>query len=156
MDEDAMIPTDAVVGFREVTKDTLGAILALEVHENQRQFVATNAKSIAQAHFASDVAWFRAIYADETPVGFLMLSDDREKQEYFLWRFMIDRRYQRRGFGWKALALIVEHVKKLPGAKELLLSYEPGEGSPGPFYHAFGFVDDGRVEDGENVSVLKF
>ncbi|MBE3088481.1 MAG: GNAT family N-acetyltransferase, partial [Chloroflexi bacterium] len=130
-------------------------ILALEVAENQRRFVATNAKSIAQAHFASDVAWFRAIYANETPVGFLMLSDDREKQEYFLWRFMIDRRYQRNGFGWKALALLVEHVKALPGAKELLLSYHPGEGSPGPFYHTFGFVDDGRVEEGENVSVLK-
>ncbi len=156
MNEDAIFLTDAVVSLREVTKDTLDTILALEVNENQRRFVATNAKSIAQAHFAGDAAWFRAIYADETPIGFLMLSDDREKQEYFLWRFMIDRRYQRRGFGWKALALIVEHVKTLPGAKELLLSYVPGEGSPGPFYHAFGFIDDGRVEEGENVSVLKF
>jgi len=43
----------------------------------------------------------------------------------------------------------------LPGAQELLTSYVPGEGSPGTFYHAHGFVDDGRVEDGENVSVLK-
>jgi diamine N-acetyltransferase len=155
LNDEIVIPSDAVISFREINKETLGEILALEVNENQRQFVATNAKSIAQAHFAGDVAWFRAIYANEIPIGFLMLSDDREKQEYFLWRFMIDRRYQRRGFGWKALALIVEHVKTLPGAKELLLSYHPGEGSPAPFYHAFGFVDDGRVEEGENVSVLK-
>ncbi|MEI6531117.1 MAG: GNAT family N-acetyltransferase [bacterium] len=155
MNDEIVIPSDAVVSLREISKDTLDEILALEVTENQRQFVATNAKSIAQAHFAGDVAWFRAIYADETPVGFLMLSDDREEQEYFLWRFMIDRRFQRRSFGWKALALLVEHVRPLPGAKELLTSYVPGEGSPGPFYHAFGFVDDGRVEEGENVSVLK-
>jgi diamine N-acetyltransferase len=155
MNDNIEIPSDTEVSLREVTKETLGEILALEVAESQRQFVATNAKSIAQAHFAGDVAWFRAIYADETPVGFLMLSDDRENKEYFLWRFMIDRRYQRSGFGWKALALLVNHVKTLPGAKELVTSYVPGEGSPGPFYHAFGFVDDGRVEDGENVSVLK-
>ena len=145
----------AVVSLREVTKDNLAAILALEVADHQKQFVATNAKSIAQAHFAGDEAWFRAIYADETPVGFLMLEDDRENQAYFLWRFMIDQRFQRNGFGWKALALLVDHVKTLPGAQELLTSYVPGEGSPGPFYHAYGFVDDGRVEDDENVSVLK-
>jgi RimJ/RimL family protein N-acetyltransferase len=145
----------AVVSLREVTKDNLAAILALEVADHQKQFVATNAKSIAQAHFAGDKAWFRAIYADETPVGFLMLEDDRENQAYFLWRFMIDQRFQRNGFGWRALALLVDHVKTLPGARELLTSYVPGEGSPGTFYHAHGFVDDGRVEDGENVSVLK-
>ena len=56
MNDDVVIPTDAVVSLREVTKDTLGAILALEVDESQRRFVATNAKSIAQAHFAGDVA----------------------------------------------------------------------------------------------------
>jgi hypothetical protein len=62
LNDEIVIPSDAVISLREINKETLGEILALEVNENQRQFVATNAKSIAQAHFAGDVAWFRAIY----------------------------------------------------------------------------------------------
>ena len=81
---------DAVVSFQEITKETLRPILDLNVREDQTHFVAPNSVSIAQAHFEPEHAWFRAIYADETPVGFLMLYDDAEKSEYFLWRFMID------------------------------------------------------------------
>ena len=68
------------VSLREVTKDTLQSILDLKVSPDQEQFVATNAKSIAQAHFYES-AWFRAIYADDVPVGFVMLSDVPEKGE---------------------------------------------------------------------------
>ena len=50
--------------------------------------VAPNAASLAQAHF-SENAWLRAIYADDTLVGFVMLYDAPDEQEYFLWRYMI-------------------------------------------------------------------
>jgi diamine N-acetyltransferase len=145
---------DAPVTLREVTRDNLGDVLRLKVTEEQRNFVADNATSIAQAHFYPEMAWFRAIYAGETPVGFLMLADEAEKQEYFLWRFMIDARYQGRGYGRRALELLVEHVRTRPGAAALGVSYVPGEGSPGPFYHRFGFADTGEVDDGENVALL--
>jgi len=152
----AVQPTRASrVSLREITEDSLGDVLRLSVAENQKCFVASNAVSIAQAHFAGDSAWFRAIYADDVPVGFVMLEVDFGKPEYFLWRFMIDARFQRLGFGHQALDLLVEHVRGLPGASELLVSYEPGEGNPGPFYHCYGFVDDGRFIDGEYISVLK-
>ena len=78
--------------------------------KEQEQFVAPNSVSIAQAYFARERAWFRAIYADETPVGFLMLEDNPYKSEYFLWRLMIDGRFQRMGFGRRALALLIAHV----------------------------------------------
>jgi diamine N-acetyltransferase len=149
----APLPADAPVTLREITKENVYAILRLTVSEHQRNFVADNARSIAEAHFEPH-AWFRAIYADETPIGFAMLYDDPEKPTYYLWRFMIDQRYQRRGFGWQALRLIVEHVKTRPNAQVLLCSYVPGDGSPGNFYHKFGFVDTGEVDDGELVTGL--
>jgi len=68
------------VTLREVTADNLGVVLALEVLEEQQNFVASNARSIAQAHFHQE-AWFRAIYADEVPVGFLMLHDENLRDE---------------------------------------------------------------------------
>jgi diamine N-acetyltransferase len=117
--------------------------------------VAPNTVSLAQAHFYPETAWFRAIYADETAVGFVMLSDEPRKPEYFLWRFMIAAEYQGLGFGKQAIQLLIAHVKTRPQATELLTSYVPGEGSPGTFYHKLGFVDTGEVEDDENVTRLE-
>jgi diamine N-acetyltransferase len=145
---------DSVVTLREVTQDTLRDILRLKVTPEQDQFVAPNAVSVAEAYFERERAWFRAIYADETPVGFLMLYDDPEKPTYYLWRFMIDARYQRHGFGRRALELLIDHVRTRPNASELLLSYVPAEGSPQPFYARLGFVDTGVVHDGENEMKL--
>ncbi|MCA9923117.1 MAG: GNAT family N-acetyltransferase [Anaerolineales bacterium] len=139
---------DAVVTLREVTKETVRPILKLEVAPEQKGFVAPNAVSIAQAYF-EEKAWFRAIYADETPVGFVMLYDDAEKPEYFLWRYMIDAKYQGRGYGRSALNLLIDYVKTRPGAKELLVSYVPAEGGPEKFYAKLGFVNTGVEHDGE-------
>ena len=88
--EDQEIGTEAHVTLREITKETVLQICGLSdtLAEPQHKMVAPNAISISQAHF-SDEAWFRAIYADEVPVGFVMLYDNAEKPEYFLWRFMI-------------------------------------------------------------------
>lgn len=147
------VTADAVVSLREVTADTVRAIIRLKVKPEQTQFVAENATSIAQAYFEPK-AWFRAIYAGETPVGFVMLFDDPETPEYFLWRYMIDGRYQKMGFGRRALQLFIDHVRTRPGATELFTSYVPGEGSPGPFYLGLGFVETGEVDEGENVIKL--
>ncbi|MBX7254104.1 MAG: GNAT family N-acetyltransferase [Candidatus Promineofilum sp.] len=152
--QDPIPSRNAVVSLREVTADTLRSILRLKVSPQQEQFVADNATSIAQAHFEPK-AWFRAIYADETPVGFVMLYDDTEKPEYFLWRYMIDSRYQGLGFGRQALLQVIDIVRGRPGATEMLLSYVPAEGSPEPFYAGLGFINTGDVEDGENVMRLE-
>ncbi len=148
------LTTAATVSLREVTLENLRDILNLEVAPSQTQFVAPNPVSIAQAHFYPEKAWFRAIYADETPVGFLMLSDEPRKPDYFLWRLMVGADYQGLGFGAQAIALLIAYVKTRPQATELFTSYVPGEGSPGPFYHKLGFVDTGEVEDGEYVTRL--
>ena len=142
---------DAPVTLREVTRENLRDVLRLKVAEEQRGFVADNATSIAQAHFYPESAWFRAVYAGETPVGFLMLSDEPEKQEYFLWRFMIDARYQRRGYGRGALELLFAHVKGRPGAQELFTSCVDAAGGPGPFYEGLGFTYTGELDEGERV-----
>jgi len=149
-----LISRDAEVTLREVTADTLGAILALEVFDEQRDYVASNAKSIAQAHFRQE-AWFRAIYAGDIPVGFVMLHDEnlrndvRQNDYYFLWRLMIDKRYQNFGFGRRALQLLIEHVKQRPNAKVLFSSFRDGPRSPGGFYAKLGFERTGNETDGE-------
>ena len=155
MTESTGLPNrNATVTLREITEETLGSILRLDVGPDQDGLVAPNAVSIAQAHFSTH-AWFRAIYADETPVGFVMLQDEPEVPKYYLWRFMIDARYQKLGFGRQALQLLIEHVKTRPNATELFLSYVPKESGPRGFYEGLGFVHTGEEDDGELVMRLE-
>lgn len=146
--------SEAAVTLREVTAETVRAVCALEVAPEQRGFVAPNAISIAQAHFEPK-AWFRAVYAGDEPVGFAMLYEDLEKEKYFLWRFMIAAEHQGKGYGRRALDLVVERVLSLPGASELLTSYVPGEAGPKDFYLRYGFVETGEVDEGEHVIRLE-
>ncbi len=147
------IAPNAKVTLRRITAKTVRAICNLGVSESQRKFVAPNAVSIAQAYFSKN-AWFRAIYADETPVGFVMLHEVPKRGTYYLWRFMVDARYQCRGYGSKALELVIKRVGKRPKAKALTLSVVRAEGGAENLYKKFGFEFTGKIEDGEHVMKL--
>ena len=150
------VGTGAAVTLREIDANNVRAITALAVAPHQRAFVAPNAVSLSQYAFAT-MAWTRAVYADDTPVGYVLLADEEgESFRYFLWRFMIDRRYQGMGFGEAAMELIIEHVRSQPGAVGLATSYVPLAGGPGEFYHGLGFVDTGEEDGGELETVLRF
>ena len=142
--ENQIISRESAISLREVTAETVRSICKLNVSEDQKHLVAPNAFSIAEAYFEPK-AWFRAIYADETPVGFLMLYDDPEEPHYFLWRYMIDARYQKTGFGKRAMDLLLVYVRSRPRAYELTLSCHPGEEGPEPFYRRYGFALTGNM-----------
>jgi diamine N-acetyltransferase len=132
------------VTLREIRMDTVGIICRLSdtLTEPKKHYVVTNALSLAQAHF-NPYAWFRAIYAGKAPVGFLILEDPDESQDYFLWRFMIAEPYHGRGYGRQGIERLIEYVKTRPGGTELVLCCGQGEGSPEGFYLKLGFEHTG-------------
>lgn len=140
----------AKVSLREVTDENLFDVLKLSnaLSPLHKHMVAPNAVSIAEAHYAPH-AWYRAIYADDTPVGFLMLHDYHEGWGYFLWRLMIATPYQRMGFARRAIKLLIKYVKTRPGAEALRTSCGEGLGSPEAFYRKLGFARDGKQYDDE-------
>lgn len=144
------------VTLREITADTVGAVIKLSVAESQKGFVASNAVSLAQALFAPE-AWYRAIYVGDEPVGFVMLEDESQRSpppaspEIGVWRFMIDERFQGRGIGRAALQRVIEHVRAKGLFSALELSYVPGPGCPESFYLGIGFRHTGRVDDNEII-----
>ena len=144
---------DARVSLRVVTQDTLREILRLSrsMAPGQDRMVAPNSVSIAQAHF-EEKAWYRGIYADDTPVGFIMLYDDSKTPEYFLWRLMISSSHQGKGYGRGAMERLIEYVRGRPGATELKASYVPIPGGPWPFYRSLGFEPTGEM-DGDEVVI---
>ena len=153
MPDATAVGPDAQVSLREVTAETLFVVCQLSntLTELQKHMVAPNAYSIAEAHFAQ-YAWFRAIYADEVPVGFIMLHDTAEEEPgYLIWRLMIGGPYQGMGFGRRAVALLIDYVRTRPGATELLTSCHLGEGSPEGFYLKVGFKHTGKMHGNEAV-----
>ncbi len=141
---------DSEVILKEINGYTVYGVVNLyeTLSEPQKFYVAPNANSLAEAHF-TDRAWYRAIYAGRALVGFVMLSIDTEKPHYSVWRFMVGEPYQGRGYGRKAIEAVIDHVRTLPNATELELSYGLGPGSPEGFYKKLGFEPTGKVEWGE-------
>ena len=144
----------SLVSLREITADTVREVVSLSVSDSQNRFVAPNAVSLSQALFAR-TAWYRAIYLESVPVGFVMLADDSlieplpEHPEIVVWRFMVDARHQRKGIGRAAMLLVIEHARSRGVFNTLKLSHVPGEGGPEPLYRDLGFKPTGKVEDGE-------
>lgn len=146
--------TPSGVHLREITDDNHDAVCALRVRQDQERFVASVAKSLDDAAATPHAnPWYRAVYAGDEPVGFVMLSwnvppSPGIRGPYFLWRLLIDERHQGRGIGRETLTQIVDLLRS-DGATELLTSYVPGDGEPWPFYHRFGFQPTGEIEDDE-------
>jgi GNAT superfamily N-acetyltransferase len=147
--------TSPEVRLRKVTDDNRDAVRALRVRGRQKRFVASVSRSLRDAAATPEARpWYRAVYDGDEPVGFVMLSwkppDGPWEGRHFLWRLLVDKRHQGRGIGRAALDRLVDLVRA-DGATELLTSYVPGEGGPGPFYEGLGFRPTGEMDDGEIV-----
>ena len=140
-----------------VSDENREAVLALSVREDQ-PFVAPNDVSLRQADEANaeqpGVARPFAIYADEKLVGFCMFAFDPEEEDeddrYWLWRFMIDKNEQDKGYGQAALREIIQYFRD-NGADRLFLSTEPENERGLHIYHKAGFRETGIIEDDEAV-----
>ena len=142
-------------------KNYIKVVWGLSVSRNQKQFVASNNNSLAEAYVAitnGGVALPFAICKNKKPIGFLMIGygmneDEFEgedpafiemaKKSYCLWRFMIDKKYQKKGYGRKAMELALDYIRTLPcgKAESIWLSYEPENVVAKKLYASFGFVE---------------
>jgi diamine N-acetyltransferase len=131
-----------------VTFANEAAVRELRVLPSQEGFVAANERSLEQGT-AEDHAWMRAICADGSPVGFVMMYVDEDKGVYYVWRFMVGAGHQGRGHGRRAMELLIEHVRSRPNATEITLSHRSGEDGPEGFYKELMFQHTGKEVEGE-------
>ena len=156
--------------LEQVNGKNVWDILKLTVEENQKNFVAANDISIIEAYTAitaNGYAFPFGIYENETPVGFLMIGFDIDdywddapsiaKGNYNLWRLMIDKAYQRKGYGKEAVQLALDFIKSFPCGKAeyCWLSYEPENEAARQLYRSFGFSETGDTDGEELIAVLR-
>ncbi len=81
-----------MVELREIKEDNLEDVLKLSVLECQEAYVSSTVHSLAQAWVHRETAFPFAIYADGVLVGFVMLGYYASRNQYTLWKFMIDKK----------------------------------------------------------------
>lgn len=160
---------ESALTFREVTEDNWRAVAKLGLKEGQTGNLAANVWSLAEAAYSED-AWVRAIYADDTLVGMLMMAIWDPTEAYYIWRFMIDGKYQSLGYGRRGVEFAKQHIRQHnPNAKQLGVMSTPPEGkisdipaknvrpedSPFKFYEKLGFKQVAPPdEDGEIMMMI--
>jgi diamine N-acetyltransferase len=158
-------------------KNYIDVIWRLKVSRSQKNFVASNNNSLAEAYVAITngcVAMPFAICKNNKPIGFLMIGygmdeEDLEGEDplfiemvkisYCLWRFMIDKRYQNKGYGRKAMQLALDYIRTFPCGKADLcwLSYELENVVAKKLYESFGFIEQPQWyngKEGEEIPAL--
>ena len=156
--------------LEKVNGSNVWELLKLTVSESQKSFVAANDISIIEAYTTiagNGYAFPFGIYDGDQPVGFLMIGYDVDdywtdapeiaKGNYNLWRLMIDKAYQNRGFGRQAVQLALDFIRTFPCGKAeyCWLSYEPENEVARKLYQSFGFEETGEMDGEEKIAVLR-
>ena len=137
-----------MVELREINKDNLEEVLQLSVSEDQKSFVSSTAHSLAQAWVYQKTAFPFAIYANQELVGFVMLGYYESRKQYTLWKFLIDRHYQNKGYGKESLRLAIEYLMKTFNVSEIYTGVALDNKIAKHLYESVGFIETGVVEDG--------
>ncbi|TPL83376.1 GNAT family N-acetyltransferase [Mesorhizobium sp. B2-3-14] len=136
-----------------VTPANRALVTALQLAPEQMDFVASNAASLREARSDRD-ARPRAVMAGDQIVGFLMYEAPRADDEARIYRFMIDRAWQGRGYGKAALREVLEEIGGLGHIRHVSICYEPENEAARQLYRSAGFVEQGLDEDGEMIADL--
>ena len=137
-----------------LSEDNMKQCFDLKVASEQMQYIASNIDSWETAKENEKVARPFAICCDGKIVGFSMFAFDEDYEDqndrYWLWRFMIDERFQGKGYGTEALKVIIQYFKD-HGANNIRLSTKETNTHALSMYRKAGFHDTGEMNDEEIV-----
>lgn len=142
--------------LRNIDDTNKNEVIMLAVADSQRPYIASNQASLETAEKNPAVARPFAIYAEDQLVGFTMFAFDTEYDDpndrYWLWRFMIDKKFQGKGYGAAALEKVIAYFRD-HNAGYIKLSTKESNLTALSLYHKYGFKENGEW-NGEEV-VLK-
>ncbi|MFD0770180.1 GNAT family N-acetyltransferase [Bacillus sp. CGMCC 1.60114] len=145
------------VSLKKITSENWREALGLSVNIEQQEFVASItppvAIALAKAYIRPDDRIIEpyGIYNQQKMVGFFNLHYTIDsKEDFWLFHFFIDKRYQRKGLGSAALEVLIKHIKDThPSCHLIRLTVHPKNDAGKKFYTAFGFTDDHILTYGE-------
>jgi len=149
------MPNSTVISLREVTAENWYDCCHLSIAEEQEGFVEPNSVSIAQSKYEPTLR-LRAIYLGQDLVGFAMYNTETEELGgHWIYRLMIDKRYQRRGIAKRAMRLIIDEIATSLNCRRLVVGYKPDNTAADALYSSLGFEDRGDRFGKEMAVVLE-
>ena len=137
------------VNLQAITPDNYLECIGLQVHESQLGFVATNAKSLAEAK-ADPTLVPLAVY-DWQALGFLppdlpvpmigFVMYELKGGVGFILRVMIDAKHQRQGYGRSAVVEVIRRLKLHPEVQLITTSHHRDNDTVAALFRSLGFVD---------------
>ena len=132
-----------------VTEDNWMDVASLSVKEEQKGFVAPAIGILARGYVYRDCNV--KVYAFENEgviVGTALVREfTDEPYGYDLQQFMIDRRYQNNGYGFLALQLILDELRKENHYDHVELCVKKADAEAIRLYEKCGFADSGYVDE---------
>ena len=140
------------ITLREINQANFDEVISLKV----KKYCASNLYSLAQAKIFPEAIPL-AIYNNDVPVGFVMYGiEPRDNNEYWIDRFMIDEKYQRNGFGRRALEMVVDTIKQDKTHSKIKISTNPKNKVARKLYAKLGFRETGELHGDEALLILEY
>lgn len=142
-----------IVTLQPITRDNVWQCIRLKVAPEQEHYVASNAVSLAQAAYETECVPLAA-YDGDTMVGFAMYAWNKDESTYWIYRVMVGRDHQRKGYGKALMRALLDRLQSLPNSRKIAISYETDNDVARRLYQQAGFVETGEVVEGETVARL--
>ncbi|MCR8656660.1 GNAT family N-acetyltransferase [Paenibacillus endoradicis] len=145
-----------MITLRTITKLNWEECIHLKTKQEQQSFITSNLYSIAEAQFIPGFST-KSIYFEEILVGFSMYGIDPDDGNYWIYRLMIDERYQGLGYGKRAMQLIINDISNKEDRTDVIwLGYKPNNEDAKKFYKKVGFQEVGLAPWGELIAKYSF
>lgn len=143
-----------MVILKEITMENFLDVINLKLSDEDKQMVASNMFSLAEA-YADKVSIPRAIYYEDQLVGFIMYDYNQLEQRGYISRLMVSTHMQGKGIGTMALNAVVEKLRKYPDIKTIQISYHPDNEKARKSYKKAGFIETNEYVNEEIIALIK-
>ncbi|HFU3961130.1 GNAT family N-acetyltransferase [Streptococcus suis] len=136
-----------------VNKDNFDQVLNLEVAPKDQRRVASVEYSLAQAwlYRDSEDLFPYAVKSGQLTVGFLLLSYQPMENSYYIWRLLIDQKYQNQSFGKEVIRQVLQRARDDQQCHKVTVNYVIGNHKMRYILEKFGFQPVGL--DGQEMKM---
>ncbi|WP_440111722.1 GNAT family N-acetyltransferase [Paenibacillus sp. QZ-Y1] len=143
------------VTLQRITKENEFECIQLKPREDQLNLVASNADSLIHATKEITSKPY-GIFAEERMVGFILFDNEMYNDGYYwILRFMIDEKYQGKGYGKQAIKEVIRTLQERSDCQQIRVSHVPHNITANALYKHCGFQDTGEFEDNGDI-ILSF
>ncbi|WP_051236948.1 GNAT family N-acetyltransferase [Paenibacillus pinihumi] len=140
-----------IISLLPITNENQDECIRLKPKKEQETLVASNADSLIHATNEPTSRPF-GIYLDDVMIGFLLFDNEMYKDGYYwILRFMVDERYQGKGYGSAAIREVIRKLESKPDCRQIRVNHIPHNTNANRLYKSLGFEETGEIEDGEIV-----